>query len=107
MKKYQFICNGDISDLVALKNLLEFEDVFSEFEQQKPQKNEMGMEQILITLIGSAVIPSIMKVIEVWLCNRSVELTIKDETGREINIQSNSGKIDENMLEQVKSFFKG
>lgn len=105
MKKYQFICNGDISDLVTLKNLLEFEDIFSEFEQKNVKGNEMGAEQILIALIGSAVIPSIIKAIEVWLCNRSIALTIKDEAGREINIQSKNGKIDANMLEQIKSFF--
>lgn len=106
MKKYSFICNGNAENLSALQNLLRQENISTEIKNNVIE-NAMGAEEILIALIGSAIIPSLISVIKVYLTNRSIELQIKDEeTGKEISLKSKNGKIDGQLLSKLNSFFE-
>lgn len=104
-KEFVFFSSGDYEDLSYLHKLLLINNIESELQETQADSGQMGLEEILVVLISSAIIPSILDVIKVWLENRKIEVTISNKnTGKEIHLTSSNGKIPDSMINTLESF---
>lgn len=110
MRKNEFVFfpNGNLEDLTYLYQLCMINGIESKLEDSHENHGQMGLEEILIVLISSAVIPNLLNVINIWIQNRKKELTIIDKKrGIEIHLDSNNGKgFSDSEIEKLTSFFK-
>lgn len=95
-------------DYLLLRQSLLLSGIKLEAQTAIHQENSMGIEEIIIALISSAVIPSLLDVIKVWMSGRKKELIIKDiNSGKEVKLISNDGKgLSEEDLIAIQSIFK-
>lgn len=107
-KEYLFSCTGDFEDLSYLYQLFTINGVDSKLQETKANSNQMGLEEILIVIISSEIIPAIISALKVWFQNRKKELYIKDEKqGKEIHIVSHDGEMfSDSVMEKLLSFFE-
>lgn len=82
-------------ELATLQQLLQRNDIETKYVSMPPQEGQMGLEDILIVLISSAIIPSLLSTIDTWLSNRKQDFTFIDKnSGKEIHISSQNGFSD-------------
>lgn len=105
--EFTFLPNGDLEDLSFLQQLCMINGIESKLVESNKDYGQMGLEEILIVLISSAVIPNMLNVINTWFQNRKKELTIIDNNkGIEIHLESNNGKgFSDSEIEKLTSFF--
>lgn len=110
MKKREFIFTslGNNDDLEYLHQLFIINSVDSKMQGTPLHDGEMGLEQILIALISSTIIPSVLNTINIWLQNRKKELIIIDkDSGKELHLTSNNGKgFSDSEMDRINSFFQ-
>lgn len=107
--QYIFSCStGEFEDLQYLYELFNINDIDSEIQGLDNIADQMGLEDVVIALITSAVIPSVFNVIKIWLQNRGKEITIeKSDTGERIRLISKNGKaFSDSEMERLVSFFE-
>lgn len=93
-------------ELATLQQLLQRNDIETKYVSMPPQEGQMGLEDILIVLISSAIIPSLLSTIDTWLSNRKQDFTFIDKnSGKEIHISSQNG-LKKKDLEALKTFFE-
>lgn len=107
-KEYLFTCTGDFEDLSYLYQLFTINGVDSKMRETKANSNQMGIEEILIVIISSEIIPAIISTLKIWFQNRKKELFIKDEKqGKEIHIVSRDGEaFSDSVMEKFLTFFE-
>lgn len=107
-KEYIFSCSGDFEDLEYLHQLFVINGVDSKMEELPMHNGQMGMEELLIALISSAIIPSVLVSVNIWLQNRKKEIKIVDKKSKkEIHLISQNGKgFSDSEMEKIYSFFK-
>ena len=107
-REYLFSCTGDFEDLSYLCQLFTINGVDSKMQETKANSNQMGLEEILIVVISSEIIPAIISTLKIWFQNRKKELFIKDEKqGKEIHIVSRDGEaFSDSVMETLLSFFE-
>lgn len=105
-KEYSFSCESE--DLIFLSQLMLINEIPTKIQKTENDLGEMGYEEIIIALISSAILPSILDVIKVWLENRQKELTIIDNSsGKEFRIKSSNGKsFSEDEMKAIMNFFQ-
>ena len=110
MKKGEFIFTsvGNDDDLEYLHQLFMINSVDSKMQETPLHDGEMGLEQILIALISSTIIPSVLNTINIWLQNRKKELIIIDKgSNKELHLISNNGKgLSDSEMDKASLFFQ-
>ena len=107
-KQYNFSCSGDIEDLNDLHQLFVINGINSMMQEIPIDDGEMGLEEILIAVISSTVIPSVLDSISEWFPKGRKKIKIVDKnTGKEIYLESNDGKgFSGSEMEKILSFFE-
>lgn len=108
-KQYIFSCiNGEPEDLQYLYQLFNINDIDSKIQGLKIESDQMGLEEVVIVLITSAIIPSLIEAIKIWIENRGKKISIEDKkTGKKIVFDSKNGKaLSDFDMEKLLSFFK-
>lgn len=106
--EFIFLPTGDLEDLSYLHQLCMMNGIESKLQESQENNGQMGLEEFLIVLVSSSVIPSVLNVINTWLQNRKKKITIVDKNkGIEINLESYNGKgFSDSEIEKLTSFFK-
>lgn len=105
---YEFSCYGDVVDIQYLNKLMIFNGIPTEKKVVSEDETSMGITEIIIALISSAIIPKILDTIVVWMESRKKELEITDmESGIKIHLTANNGKsFSKEEIENIKKFFE-
>ncbi len=106
--EFIFLPTGDLEDLSYLHQLCMINGIESKMQESQESHGQMGLEEFLIVLVSSAVIPNVLNVINTWLQNRKKKITIVDKNkGIEIHLDSYNGKgFSDSEIEKLTSFFK-
>lgn len=104
MKEFEFyFSNVDKKDVAVLKKLLLDTGCETKFVENQSVGGEMGVEEILLVLLSSQIIPVALSVFGIWLKNRKIEFTIKNKN-KELKVKLSNGKNLEKDLDLIKNF---